>query len=173
MNGDVFRFLTFGTHTPQPSDKRSVVSFLRHDQGFVVGMTGDGVNDAPALSAAQVGIAVEGATDAAKSAAAIILTDPGLSPIFGAIVSSREIFRKVKTYVIYRVSASVFLVLSLTTIIYVSACSVESVLIILLALLNDLSMLGISHDHVDASRKPELPRVTEIISRALFFGIAR
>lgn len=154
-----------------PSDKRAVVSSIRHDQGFVVGMTGDGVNDAPALSAAQVGIAVEGATDAAKSAAAIILTDPGLSPIFGAIVSSREIFRKVKTYVIYRVAASIFLVLSLTTLIYISACSVDSILIILLALLNDLSMLGIAHDRVAASRKPELPRVTEICFRAVFFGV--
>ena len=85
-------------------------------------------------------------------------------------MSSREIFRKVKTYVIYRVAASIFLVLSLTTLIYISACSVESILIILLALLNDLSMLGIAHDRVSASRKPELPRVNEIIFRAVFFG---
>ena len=69
---------------------------------------------------------VQGATDAAKSAAAIILTDPGLSPIFGSIVSSREIFRKVKTYVIYRVAASIFLVLSLCTLLYISSCSVAS-----------------------------------------------
>ena len=87
------------------------------------------------------------------------------------VASSLQIFRKVKTYVIYRVAASIFLVLSLTTLIYISACSVESVLIILLALLNDLSMLGISHDRVSASRMPELPRVSEITSRAVFFGV--
>ena len=86
-----------------PSDKRRVVKVIRHDFGCVIGMTGDGVNDAPALSAAQVGVAVEGATDAAKNAAAIILTDPGLSPIFGAVCMSREIFRKVKSYVVYRI----------------------------------------------------------------------
>jgi len=82
-----------------PSTKRGVVQVIRHDFGCVVGMTGDGVNDAPALSFAQVGEAVEGDTDAAKNAAAITLTDPGLSPIFGAVCTSREIFPKVKSCV--------------------------------------------------------------------------
>lgn len=72
-----------------PSDKREVVLTLRNEYGLVTGMTGDGVNDAPALSAAQVGIAVEGATDAAKNAADLILTEPGLSPIYGAVLESR------------------------------------------------------------------------------------
>ncbi|GMI10211.1 hypothetical protein TrLO_g15595 [Triparma laevis f. longispina] len=153
-----------------PSDKRKVVQVLRHDFGTVVGMTGDGVNDAPALSAAQVGIAVEGATDAAKNAAAIILTDPGLSPIYGAIVMSREIFRKVKSYVVYRIACSIFMVLTLCILVFVSACSVQPVLIILLALLNDISMLPIAYDHVSASRSPELPRARSLVIRALFFG---
>jgi len=154
-----------------PSDKRHVVQVLRHDFGCVIGMTGDGVNDAPALSAAQVGVAVEGATDAAKNAAAIILTDPGLSPIFGAVCMSREIFRKVKSYVVYRLSCSIFIVLTLCILIYISACTVESLLIILLALLNDISMLPIAHDKVAASRNPEIPKVKDIIIRALFFGM--
>ncbi|GMH91854.1 hypothetical protein TrVE_jg14412 [Triparma verrucosa] len=153
-----------------PSDKRKVVQVLRHDFRTVVGMTGDGVNDAPALSAAQVGIAVEGATDAAKNAAAIILTDPGLSPIYGAIVMSREIFRKVKSYVVYRIACSIFMVLTLCILVFISACSVQPVLIILLALLNDISMLPIAYDHVSASRSPELPRARSLVIRALFFG---
>ena len=101
----------------------------------------------------------DGATDAAKNAAAIILTDPGLSPIFGAVCMSREIFRKVKSYVVYRLSCSIFIVLTLCILIYISACTVESLLIILLALLNDISMLPIAHDKVAASRNPEIPKV--------------
>ena len=79
-----------------PSDKREVVLTLRNHFGLVTGMTGDGVNDAPALSAAQVGIAVDGATDAAKNAADLILTEPGLSPIYGAVLESRRIFARIK-----------------------------------------------------------------------------
>ena len=79
-----------------PSDKREIVLTLRNHFGLVTGMTGDGVNDAPALSAAQVGIAVDGATDAAKNAADLILTEPGLSPIYGAVLESRRIFARIK-----------------------------------------------------------------------------
>ena len=79
-----------------PSDKRECVMTLRNHFGLVTGMTGDGVNDAPALSAAQVGIAVDGATDAAKNAADLILTEPGLSPIYGAVLESRRIFARIK-----------------------------------------------------------------------------
>ena len=82
-----------------PRDKREVVLTLRNKFKAVVGMTGDGVNDAPALSSAQVGIAVDGATDAAKGAAAIILTTPGLSAIFGGLVESRKIFARLKSYI--------------------------------------------------------------------------
>ena len=79
-----------------PRDKREIVLVLKEHFGVVTGMTGDGVNDAAALSAAQVGIAVEGATDAAKNAADLILTLPGLSPIYGAILESRRIFARIK-----------------------------------------------------------------------------
>ncbi|EOD12285.1 hypothetical protein EMIHUDRAFT_76716, partial [Emiliania huxleyi CCMP1516] len=89
-----------------PTDKHEVVAVLM-GMGKVVGMTGDGVNDAPALAKAQIGIAVEGATDAAQSAADIILTRPGLSPIFTAIVESRKIFKRLKSYVIYRICVTV------------------------------------------------------------------
>ena len=105
-----------------PSDKREVVLCLRNDYGIVVGMTGDGVNDASALNAAQVRIAVEGATDAAKYAADLILTEPGLSPIYGAVLESRRIFARIKSYVVYRIAASLILVLTLSIIIFASGC---------------------------------------------------
>lgn len=102
-----------------PSDKREIVVTLRNQLGLVCGMTGDGVNDAPALSAANVGIAVDGATDAAKNAADLILTKSGLSPIYGAVLESRRIFSRIKSYVIYRVAASLVIVLTLSIIVFV------------------------------------------------------
>lgn len=128
-----------------PSDKREVVLTLRNDFGVVTGMTGDGVNDAPALSAAQVGIAVEGATDAAKNAADLILTEPGLGPIYGAVLESRRIFARVKSYVVYRIAASILLVLTLSIVIFVSGCAVDSLLVIVLALLNDIRYVHVTN----------------------------
>ena len=92
-----------------PEDKYNIVENLQH-QTFTVGMTGDGVNDAPALKKAQIGIAVEGATDAARAAADIVLTEPGLSVIITAIITAREIFARVRNYVIYRIACTLQLV---------------------------------------------------------------
>ena len=100
--------ITYGDGFAQvmPKDKYEVVAVLQ-SQGKVVGMTGDGVNDAPALAKAQIGIAVAGATDAAQAASDIVLTKEGLSPIFTAIVQSRKIFKRLKAYVIYRICVTV------------------------------------------------------------------
>eukprot|EP00567_Pseudictyota_dubia_P001923 CAMPEP_0197465098 /NCGR_PEP_ID=MMETSP1175-20131217/64363_1 /TAXON_ID=1003142 /ORGANISM="Triceratium dubium, Strain CCMP147" /LENGTH=965 /DNA_ID=CAMNT_0043001103 /DNA_START=460 /DNA_END=3357 /DNA_ORIENTATION=+ len=154
-----------------PSDKREVVMTLRNDFGVVTGMTGDGVNDAPALSAAQVGIAVEGATDAAKNAADLILTEPGLGPIYGAVLESRRIFARVKSYVVYRLAASILLVLTLSIVIFVSGCAVDSLLVIALALLNDISMIPVAYDNAQATAKPQLPKATKLVLVSFFFGI--
>lgn len=153
-----------------PSDKREVVLTLRNEFGLVTGMTGDGVNDAPALSAAQVGIAVEGATDAAKNAADLILTEPGLKPIYGAVLESRRIFARIKSYVVYRVAASVVLVLTLSIIIFTSGCAVDTLFIIILALLNDISMIPVAYDTASATTKPQLPNAKLLVLMSLYYG---
>ncbi|KAL3925327.1 MAG: hypothetical protein SGILL_000484 [Bacillariaceae sp.] len=154
-----------------PSDKREVVLTLRNEYGLVTGMTGDGVNDAPALSAAQVGIAVEGATDAARNAADLILTKPGLRPIYGAVLESRRIFARIKSYFVYRMAASAMLVLSLSTIVFATGCSVDSLLIILLALFNDISMLPVAYDNAEATSKPQLPNTLKLFLVSLYYGV--
>jgi H+-transporting ATPase len=153
-----------------PRDKREVVLVLKERYKMVVGMTGDGVNDAPALSAAQCGIAVDDATDAAKNAAAIILTSPGLSAIYSAVVESRRIFRKLKAYVTYRFGATIQIVIVLTIIIFVSNCPINSLYVILLALFNDITMLPIAYDIQQASRNPESPDVNKILLVSLCMG---
>ena len=89
-----------------PEHKFMIVERLR-ELGFVTGMTGDGVNDAPALKRADVGIAVEGATDAARAAADLVLTEPGLSVIIDAIFESRKIFQRMRNYIVYRIACTI------------------------------------------------------------------
>ena len=86
-----------------PEHKFHIVADLQK-RGHIVGMTGDGVNDAPALKKADCGIAVSGATDAARAAAAIVLTTPGLSVIIDAIKESRKIFQRMNSYAMYRIA---------------------------------------------------------------------
>ncbi len=111
----------------------------------------------PAFSAAQVSIAVDGATDAAKNAADLILTEPGLSPIYGAVLESRRIFTRIKLYVVYRVAASLILVLALSIVIFVKGCAVKSLYVIILALLNNISMISVAYDNASMTTKPQLP----------------
>jgi H+-transporting ATPase len=154
-----------------PKDKREVVLVLRNVFQQVIGMTGDGVNDAPALSAAQCGIAVDDATDAAKNAAAIILTSPGLSAIYMAVVESRRIFRKLKAYVTYRFAATIQIVCVLTLLIFISNCVVNPLFVILLALFNDLTMLPIAYDFQLAGSLPENPDVVRMLTVSFCFGV--
>merc|ERR1719327_2597515 len=152
-----------------PKDKHEVVAVLQN-MGKVVGMTGDGVNDAPALAKAQIGIAVAGATDAAQAAADIILTREGLSPIFTAICESRRIFKRLKSYVIYRICVTVQVVAFLCIVSFVYNEAFDALYIILLALFHDLTIVTIAYDHQVASATPEQPTVLMLIVVAYAMG---
>jgi H+-transporting ATPase len=154
----------------KPLDKHEVVSVLQN-KGMVVGMTGDGVNDAPALAKAQIGIAVHGATDAAKSAGDIVLTKDGLSPIYTAIQISRRIFKRLKSYVIYRICITVQVVFFLAAIALVYNLRFRALYVILLALFHDLQIVTIAYDHQVAGLKPETPTVLGLILQSYAMGI--
>ena len=154
-----------------PEHKYRIVELLQ-EKDHIVGMTGDGVNDAPALKKANAGIAVEGATDAAKSAADIVLTKPGLSVIIDAIKESRKIFQRMTNYCTYRISETIRVLLFLTASILVfNFFPVNALMLVLLALLNDLPIMTIAYDKVKYSDKPERWDMRTLLGIATFLGI--
>ena len=154
-----------------PEHKYRIVELLQ-EKGHVVGMTGDGVNDAPALKKANAGIAVEGATDAAKSAAAIVLTKPGLSVIIDAIKESRKIFQRMTNYCTYRIAETIRILLFMTaSIIIFQFYPVTALMLVLLALLNDLPIMTIAYDNVKYSDKPEKWDMRTLLGIATFLGV--
>eukprot|EP00931_Biecheleriopsis_adriatica_P105974 TRINITY_DN80490_c0_g1_i1.p1 TRINITY_DN80490_c0_g1~~TRINITY_DN80490_c0_g1_i1.p1 ORF type:complete len:995 (-),score=199.82 TRINITY_DN80490_c0_g1_i1:93-3077(-) len=152
-----------------PKDKREVILVLQN-RGLVVGMTGDGVNDAPALAQAQIGIAVDDATEAARSAADIILTSPGLSAIYDAVVESRKIFARLRSYVLYRIAATIQIVLVLSILIYAYDDTMPAIYVILLALINDVCMLPVAADNAAPSALPEIPSMPSILLASFLYG---
>jgi H+-transporting ATPase len=138
-----------------PEHKFHIVDVLQQRK-HIVGMTGDGVNDAPALKKADAGIAVAGATDAARAAADIVLTAPGLSVIIDAIKESRKIFQRMNSYAIYRIAETIRVLLFMTlSILIFNFYPVTAVMIVLLALLNDGAILTIAYDRTRYAKKPE------------------
>jgi H+-transporting ATPase len=155
-----------------PEDKYFIVDKLQK-AGHIVGMTGDGVNDAPALRKADCGIAVAGATDAARAAADIVLLAPGLKVIVDAIRISREIFRRMESYTIYRIAETIRIILFMTlSIVIFNFYPITALMIILLALLNDIPILTIAYDNEKASDKPQTWDMTEILVLSSWLGVA-
>jgi H+-transporting ATPase len=154
-----------------PEDKFNIVKTLQGNN-HIVGMTGDGVNDAPALRAADTGIAVAGATDAAKSAADIVLTKPGLSVIIDAIERSREIFRRMENYAVYRIAETVRVLIFLTLcIVLLNFYPVTAFMIVLLAILNDIPIMMIALDNAPVAPKPVRWQMNRILILATILGI--
>ncbi|HVP16233.1 MAG TPA: plasma-membrane proton-efflux P-type ATPase [candidate division Zixibacteria bacterium] len=154
-----------------PEHKYRIVELLQGKE-HIVGMTGDGVNDAPALKKADSGIAVAGATDAAKSAADIVLTKPGLSVIIDAIKESRKIFQRMTNYSIYRIAETIRVLLFITSsIVILQFYPVTPLMIVLLALLNDLPIMTIAYDNVRYSNRSERWDMRTLLGIATFLGI--
>ena len=153
-----------------PEHKFQIVQILQA-AGHIVGMTGDGVNDAPALKQADVGIAVSGATDAARAAADLVLTAPGLAVIATAIEEARRIFERMTGYAIYRIAETIRILLFMTASILVfNFYPVTAVMIVLLALLNDLPIIMIAYDNAPVAPNPVRWAMGRVLAMASVLG---
>jgi len=137
-----------------PEHKYGIVKALQQG-GHIVAMTGDGVNDAPALKQADVGIAVSGATDAARAAAALVLTEPGLSVITHAMEESRRIFERMTSYIIYRIAMTIDIMLFvvLASIVF-GFFPLTAIMLVALALLDDVPIMTIAYDNTLPDPQP-------------------
>jgi len=154
-----------------PEHKFYIVDVLQK-AGHIVGMTGDGVNDAPALKKADCGIAVSGATDAARAAASIVLLASGLSVIIDAIKESRRIFQRMNSYAIYRIAETLRVLFFMTLAILVfNFYPLTAVMIVMLALLNDGAILSIAYDNVHYKDKPEAWNMRLVLGISTVLGV--
>ncbi|WFD36103.1 P-type H(+)-exporting transporter [Malassezia cuniculi] len=144
-----------------PEHKYQVVEMLQH-RGHLTAMTGDGVNDAPSLKKADCGIAVEGASDAARAAADVVFLDEGLSTIITSIKVARQIFHRMKAYIQYRISLCIHLEVYLVLSMIILNETIRSQLIVFIALFADVATIAIAYDNAPASRVPvewQLPKI--------------
>jgi len=155
-----------------PEDKYFIVDELQKAD-HIVGMTGDGVNDAPALKKADCGIAVSGATDAARAAADIVLMAPGLTVIVDAIKEARQIFERMKSYTIFRIAETIRVIIFMTlAIVIYDFYPITALMIIILALLNDIPIMTIAYDNTKVRENPVRWDMKEVFILASWLGLA-
>ena len=155
-----------------PEDKYRIVETLQKGD-HIVAMTGDGVNDAPALKKADCGFAVSNATDAARAAADIILTAPGLSVINEAVRQARTTFARMKSYATFRIAETIRIILFMTlSIIVFNFYPITALMIILLALLNDIPILTIAYDNTKVHRAPVRWNMRELLTVSTVLGVS-
>ena len=153
-----------------PEDKFRLVRALQ-DAGHVVGMTGDGVNDAPALKQAEVGIAVASATDVAKAAASLVLTNPGLRDILGAVQTSRRIYQRMLTYTLNKIIKTVEIALFLSLgVMLTRTFIITPLLIVLLLFTNDFATMAIATDRVSFSSSPDRWHIRSLMRAGMVLG---
>ncbi|PRQ46189.1 putative proton-exporting ATPase [Rosa chinensis] len=152
-----------------PEHKYEIVKRLQ-ERKHICGMTGDGVNDAPALKRADIGIAVDDATDAARSASDIVLTEPGLSVIVSAVLTSRAIFQRMKNYTIYAVSITIRIVLGFMLLALIWKYDFPPFMVLVIAVLNDGTIMTISKDRVKPSPLPDSWKLKEIFATGVVLG---
>ena len=154
-----------------PEQKFNIIDVLQKHE-HIVGMTGDGVNDAPALKKADVGIAVSDATDAARAAASLVLLEPGLSVIIDAIKESRNIFQRMNSYTMYRIAETLRVLFLMTLAILVfNFYPVTAVMIVIIAVLNDGAILSIAYDNVQYENKPERWQMPMVLTVSTVLGV--
>ena len=154
-----------------PEHKFHIVDILQK-HNHIVGMTGDGVNDAPALKKADCGFSVSGATDAARAAASIVLVSPGLSVIIDAIKESRRIFQRMNSYAMYRIAETLRVLLFMTLAILIfKFYPLTAIMIVMLALLNDGAILSIAYDNVHYRNVPETWNMRLVLGIATVLGL--
>jgi H+-transporting ATPase len=153
-----------------PEHKYNIVKALQN-RGHLVAMTGDGVNDAPALKQAEVGIAVSGATNAAQSAAALVLTEPGLKVITHAVEEARRIFERMMSYTVYRISMTIsIMVFVVAAMLAYNVFPLTAMMIIILALLDDIPIMTIAYDNTFLSPTPVRWEMNRVLTVSTVLG---